>query len=164
LSDLLTEIYRSHRQGLFSVALAITGSRQQAEDAVHEAFCKLVDRKPLTGDAVPYVFKTVRNSAIDIHRREQRDRTLSESLFNGYIPRAKPTDPQSELLSAERDQILRQAIDNLSDNEKEAIVLKALAGLTFQQAGEVAGIPAKTIATRYRRALETLETRLRGDT
>jgi RNA polymerase sigma factor (sigma-70 family) len=85
-------------------------------------------------------------------------------LFNGYLPPAKSTDPQSELLSAERDQILRQAIDNLSDNEKEAIVLKALAGLTFQQAGEVAGIPAKTIATRYRRALETLATRLRGDT
>ena len=164
MSDLLTEIYRSHRQGLFSVALAITGSRQQAEDAVHEAFCKLVDRKPPTEDAVPYVFKTVRNAAIDIHRRERRDRKLSESLFNGYLPPAKPTDPQSELLSAERDQILRQAIDNLSDNEKEAIVLKALAGLTFQQAGEVAGIPAKTIATRYRRALETLETRLRGDT
>lgn len=164
MSDLLTEIYRSHRQGLFSVALTITGSRQQAEDAVHEAFCKLVDRKPPTGDSVPYVFKTVRNAAIDIHRRKQRDRKLSESLFNGYLPPAKSTDPQSELLSAERDQILRQAIDNLSDNEKEAIVLKALAGLTFQQAGEVAGIPAKTIATRYRRALETLATRLRGDT
>ena len=60
------------------------------------------------------VFKTVRNAAIDIHRREQRDRKLSESLFNGYLPPAKSTDPQSELLSAERDQILRQAIDNLS--------------------------------------------------
>ena len=164
MSDLLTEIYRGHRQGLFSVALAINGSRQQAEDAVHEAFCKLVDRKPPTGDAVPYVFKTVRNAAIDIHRGERRDRKLSESLFNGYLPPAQPTDPQSELLSAERDQILRQALDNLSENEREAIVLKALAGLTFEQAGEVAGISAKTIATRYRRALTTLETWLRGDT
>ena len=71
MSDLLTEIYRSHRQGLFSVALAITGSRQQAEDAVHEAFCKLVDRKPPTEDAVPYVFKTVRNAAIPTPRTQQ---------------------------------------------------------------------------------------------
>ena len=71
MSDLLTEIYRSHRQGLFSVALAITGSRQQAEDAVHEAFCKLVDRKPPTEDAVPYIFKTVRNAAIPTPRTQQ---------------------------------------------------------------------------------------------
>ena len=62
-----------------------------------------------------------------------------------------------------RDQILRQAIDNLPENEREAIVLKTLAELTFQQAGEVTGIPAKTIATRYRRALEKLESRLRGE-
>ncbi len=71
------------------------------------------------------------------------------------------TDPQIHMLIKERDQILRKAIENLPEDEREAIVFKALAGLTFQQAGEAAGVPAKTIATRYRRALQKLETRLR---
>jgi len=160
LSDLLKEIYGGHRQGLFSLALAITGSRQSAEDAVHDAFTKLIGRKPPVGDAISYVFKTVRHSAIDIHRREQRGQKLSESLFNGFIPSEESVDPAGEILNKERDLILRKAIDNLPEKEREAIVLKALAGLTFQQAGNVMGIPAKTIASRYRRGLERLENHL----
>ena len=162
MPELLRDVYHSHRQGLFSLALSITGSRQQAEDAVQEAFAKMAGRKPPEGDPVPYVFKAVRNAAIDMQRSRRRDQQLSASLFNGYIPPPQETDPQIHLLTKERDQILRKAIENLSEDEREAIVLKALAGLTFQQAGEAAGIPAKTIATRYRRALQKLETRLRG--
>jgi RNA polymerase sigma-70 factor (ECF subfamily) len=160
LSDLLKEIYGSHRQGLFSLALAITGSRQSAEDAIHEAFAKLIGRKPPIGDAIPYVFKTLRHAAIDIQRKEQRGQKLSESLFNGFIPSQESVDPADKVLNKERDLILRKAIDNLPEKEREAIVLKALAGLTFQQAGDVMGIPAKTIASRYRRGLERLENHL----
>ncbi len=162
MAQLLRDVYHSHRQGLFSLALSITGSRQQAEDAVQEAFAKMAGRKPLEGDPVPYVFKAVRHAAIDIQRARRRDQQLSASLFNGFSPPPKATDPQIQLLTKERDQILREAIENLPESEREAIVLKALAGLTFEQAGEAAGIPAKTIATRYRRALQKLETRLRG--
>ena len=83
-----------------------------------------------------------------------------ESLFNGFIPSEESVDPSGEILNKERDLILRKAIDNLPEKEREAIVLKALAGLTFQQAGNVMGIPAKTIASRYRRGLERLENHL----
>ncbi len=104
----------------------------------------------------------MRHAAIDIQRARRRDRQLSESLFNGYTPPTQETDPQIHLLSKERNQILREAIENLPKEQREAIVLKAFARLTFEQAGETAGVPAKTIATRYRRALQKLETRLRG--
>ena len=161
MPELLRVLYLNHRQGLFSLALSITGSRQQAEDAVHEAFAKMAGRKLPEGDPVPYVFKVVRNAAIDMQRSRRRDQQVSTSLFNGYSPQPKEMDPQFHLLTKERDQILRKAIENLREDEREAIVLKGLAGLTFEQAGEAAGIPAKTVATRYRRALQKLETCLR---
>lgn len=68
LPELLRVLYLNHRQGLFSLALSITGSRQQAEDAVHEAFAKMAGRKLPEGDPVPYVFKVVRNAAIDMQQ------------------------------------------------------------------------------------------------
>lgn len=162
MPELLRDVYCSHRQGLFSLALSITGSRQQAEDAVQEAFANMAGRAPPARDPVPYVFKAVRHAAIDIRRKQRRAQHLSVSLFNGYCPPAEQSDPQLHLLSKERDQILRIAINNLPEHEREAIVLRALAGLTFDQAGKTTGVPAKTIATQYRRALQKLETRLRG--
>ena len=37
----IERVYAEHRQGLFSLALAIVGVREDAEDAVHEAFARL---------------------------------------------------------------------------------------------------------------------------
>jgi RNA polymerase sigma factor (sigma-70 family) len=66
------------------------------------------------------------------------------------------------LLAKERDSLLRSAIDQLSETDREAVVLKLYAGLTFEQAGKIADESPKTIATRYRRALEKLEVQLKG--
>ena len=162
LLELLREVYGRHRQGLYSLALSMTGSHQQAEDAVQEAFLKMAARPLPEGDAVAYVYKVVRNAAIDSRRAGARERQFTESLLNGYGQPQGEKDPSAHALDQEREQIIRDAIEQLPEAEREAIVLKGLAELTFEQAGEVSGVPAKTIATRYRRALQKLETRLRG--
>lgn len=66
------------------------------------------------------------------------------------------------MLTAERDQILRIAVHDLDDADREVIVMKIFAGLTFDAVGEILYQSAKTVATRYRRALMKLEERLRG--
>lgn len=163
MNQSLETVYQKHRQGLFSLALSVTGSRQQAEDSIQDAFANLMRRRVPDGDIVPYVYISVRNAAIDLQRKTQRRSELSESLFNGYAPlTSKHDNPAADLLTKERDQMLRDAVQELPKDQREAVVLKALAGLTFDQAGEVLNISPKTLATRYRRALMKLETRLRG--
>jgi len=165
LNRKLQDVYRQHRQGMFSLALSITRSRVQAEDAVQNAFVNLVKQELPSGvDLVPYAFQAVRFASLDSLRRQKRERALEQSLFNGDIAVSKQDDsPLEDVLTAERDRILRQAVDGLPTGEREAIVLKAFAGLTFEQAGKAASVPAKTIATRYRRALEKLERKLGGE-
>lgn len=158
----LLAVYRTHRQGLFSLALSITHSRQLAEDAVQDAFTRMTKRSYPAEDLVAYVFRAVRNASIDLARVQQRDQRLHESLFNGRVAPDVPADPQLQVLNKERDQILRAAIDHLPEHEREAVVLKALAGLTYQQAEAITDVPAKTLASRYRRALIKLESKLRG--
>jgi RNA polymerase sigma factor (sigma-70 family) len=50
----------------------------------------------------------------------------------------------------------------LDEAEREVVVLKTFAGLTFAAIGEVLEQSEKTVATRYRRALLKLEEKLRG--
>ena len=165
MSQWLEDVYREHRQGLFTLSLAITQSRQQAEDAVHEAFVRLVESDVPAGNPVAYVYRAVRNSAIDSSRSNQRRQKLTNSIFNGYSSSSsnnRETCPRMSLLTRERDQILRQAIQELPDAQQVVVVLKTFSGLTFEQASEVLQVPAKTVATRYRRALMKLEERLKG--
>lgn len=118
---------------------------------------------PPAGDVVNYVFASVRNAARDVLRANRRASEVRETIFNGYQPpEQQSVNPADDLLTVERDQILRAAIDDLDDAEREVVVMKTFAGLTFDAIGEVLEQPAKTVATRYRRALMKLEERLRG--
>jgi len=74
------------------------------------------------------------------------------SMFNGHAP-----DPVTESERAERDCTLRKAVDGLPEEQREAIVLKVYAGLTFEQMAETVQAPLPTVAARYRRALEKLK-------
>ena len=161
----LESIYNQHRQGLFTLALSITGCQTTAEDAIHQVFLRLTDRQlGKKRDPVAYLFRSVRNSAIDLHRGNSHQKTLKETIFNGYVPPPSATvdDPHARMLTAERDQILREAIEELPDTNRQTVLLKTFSDLTFEQIGVVLDIPGKTAATRYRRALQTLQQKLKG--
>jgi RNA polymerase sigma-70 factor, ECF subfamily len=154
----LEQIYRDHRQGLFSLALAVTRSVDLAEDAVQDACARLwrSQRVP-EGDPVAYVFAAVRNSAIEQARRQRRSVGVPASLFDGGR-----FDPACNALEAERSRLVRSAIDALPLLQRQAVVLRLYAGLTFQQMADTLHESLPTVASRYRRALERIKTALQG--
>ena len=164
LRDRLEQIYSQQRQALFSLALSMTGCRQSAEDAVQAAFERLC-RMPAdpAGELVNYVFAAVRNSARDVARNSGRRSEIRESIFNAVrCQTAATVAPHDEVLAEERDQILRTAVDGLDDDDREVVILKIYAEMTFEAIGGVLDVPLKTVASRYRRALAKLEEKLRG--
>ncbi len=161
MKETLEQVYSDHRQGLYTLALAITRRPERAEDAVQDAFARLwTAGVRLTGDPVPYVFAAVRNAAVDQMRRQNgaARRLESVSIYNGL-----PTDPAARAVSAEQHRLVREALDELPDAEREAVVMKIYAGLTFDQIARALGQPLQTVASRYRRALERMGRRLKGN-
>jgi len=161
VKETLERIYWDHRQGLYTLALAITRRPERAEDAVQDAFARLwtASRRP-TGDPVPYVFAAVRNAAVDQVRRKNRAAAHLEpvSIFNGL-----PADPAAHAVSIEEHHLVREAVDALPQEQREAVVMKIYAGLTFDQIARALGEPLQTVAARYRRALARLGRRLKPD-
>jgi RNA polymerase sigma-70 factor (ECF subfamily) len=158
----LEGIYSRYRQALFTLALSRTGHREQAEDAVHEAFVRLC-RLGLgqSSDPVSYVFSAVRNAAIDQVRRMHiaggngGNGSLPESIFDFRCGRA-----EERAISAERAELIAGAMGCLSAEQREALVLRIFGGLSFAQIAQVVGAPLPTVASRYQRALERLRERL----
>ena len=156
MRKLLETLYRQHRQGLYTLALSITRRAPAAEDAVQEAFTRLCRRTvPPEGDAVAYVFAAVRNAALDQVRRGPREQSAEESIFD-TLAAAAGGSPDEAAMAAERDRVLRRAIDGLPEEQREVVVMRLFGALTFEQVAQVFGEPLSTVASRYRRALEQL--------
>jgi RNA polymerase sigma-70 factor (ECF subfamily) len=144
----LRSFYAGQRQQLYTYAVSITHSRESAEDAIHDAFERLLQRASLPRDPRPYIFRSVRNAAIDGFRRS-RER-----------PGPILADVGADLLSAgpgsHLAQDLEEALQGVSPDEREAIVLKIYGSLSFREISEVRGVPLQTVASWYRRGLERI--------
>ena len=155
LNGSLERIYLEYRQQLFTCALAITRCPARAEDAIQEAFHRLfrLERKPRRLKA--YVFRTVRNAAIDQVRRQPPPAVeLDEFIFDpGPGPREAATENEFKRRVA-------KALVTLSADERETIVQHVYGGLTFREIARIRQAPLGTIVSRYHRGLRKLRTKL----
>jgi RNA polymerase sigma-70 factor (ECF subfamily) len=146
------ELYDAYADRLHHYLLVRLGSRDDADDALQETFLRLSRKgkklaKVDSFDA--YVFRVARNEALRLAagraRRDRAHRALGgEELFC-----ARPDDARGRQTA----ELVAAALGRLSAELREVVELKTYAGLTFQQIGQVTGLPQGTVATRYRSAL-----------
>lgn len=147
------ELYIEYRELMYAVANNILHNHFDAEDAVHQAFLKIIDHieeieTPICPKTKSYVVTIVENKAIDTYRKKQRhpfveydDDTLGiEIKYDGY-------------------NILGKCLSELPGKYREVLLLKYLHGYTFKETANILGITednAKKIALRAKEKLATL--------
>lgn len=150
--DILRRQYELLRQELFTYALALTQSRESAEDVIQNVFRNVLAKSRLPRDLRPYLFRAVRNAAMDEHRARARAAGIGSFLgLDGGRGNGHDPAPAHELES-----LLAQ----LNEQERECIVLKIYNGLTFAEISGVCGVSINTAASWYRRGIEKLRTAL----
>lgn len=151
----LEKMYRDCRKELFIWALAITRCPHRAEDAIQEAFYRLFRMEAKPRRLKAYVFRAVRNAAINqLHRNPQPADELTEFIFD---PSPGPRD------NAANNEFRRRVADGLlglSEDERETIILHIYAGLTFRKIACVLEAPFGSVASWYRRGLSKIRERL----
>jgi len=153
--DELELIYDKFRQQMFICALAITGCQDVAEDAIHKAFCQLLQLKHSPQNLKAYIFKCVRNAAIDLIRQNARMHTFSDD----YI--FEPTDSPREVAEKkEFQQRVGKALLTLSEDERETIVQHLFTDLTFREIAEMRNLPIGTVTSWYHRGLANLREKM----
>jgi RNA polymerase sigma-70 factor (ECF subfamily) len=140
-------LYREHGPALLLFALAITGERSRAQDAVHHVFLRLLEKGDLrrAADKKAYLFGCVGNAILNERKREHRQRPLDDSAW--FVP------PDQDH-AGERN--LRRAIAALPDDQRQVVVLHVWGELTFSQIGDLLEVSSNTAASRYRYALSKL--------
>lgn len=154
VTETLRAFYVEHRQQLYTYAVSITRQREAAEDAIHHVFQQLLRRGELAADLRPYVFRCVRNAALDGLRRAK---VRADSIF---IEESTPDPTAAETPVPFLARELDEKLHSLSSDERETIVLKIYDNFTFQEIADLRDVPLPTVASWYRRGLEKLKTLL----
>lgn len=159
MTSWIETVYREERRGLFLLALSVTCSHQQAEDAVHEAILRVCrQRRPPAGDRVAYVYRAVRNAAIDERRRAG---IREASLFDeANHQAAAAADASAAVAAAESRRLVQAAVESLPDDLREVVVLRLANDLSFRQMADALHEPTMTVSDRFRRALNALRSSL----
>ena len=126
----------------------------EPEDVVQEAFVKLVRQSRPPEDTVAWLYRVVRNGAIDaskMARRRQRRESAVARSERWFV------EPEVDGLDAE---IAVAALERLVPEEREVIVARHWGGLSFEQIGEVVGCSASTAFRRYTAGVEELRKQL----
>ncbi len=124
------------------------------EDVVQEAFLKLFALAIEPRDTVAWLYRVVRNGAIDAGRTA-RSRQQRESAV------ARPDRWFKELAVDGMDaEEAVNALQRLSEEQREIIVARLWGGLNFEQIAEIAGCSASTAFRRISAGIESLRKEL----
>ncbi len=152
--DALASLFDLTAQRLVRLAMAVTTTQQDAEDALQAAFARVAAKPRLLADADmpwPYLIRTVRNEALRIVQKRRPDR-LRDYDRAGTQPTADEVFQKEE--TAER---VRRILRGLPATQYEVVILKHWENLTFAEIAESLGKSQNTVASRYRYAMEKLQ-------
>lgn len=127
----------------------------EPEDVVQEAFIKLVRQRQPPNDPVAWLYRVVRNGAIDAGKTARRRVRRESSVAR---PERWFVEHEIEGLDA---QTAVTALEQLDPEHREVIVAKHWGGLSYEQIAEVVGCSASTAFRRYTAGVEQLRKQLR---
>ncbi len=165
------ELYDACAARVGHYLLVCLGSREDADDVLQETFLRLARNRSKLAKVVDleaYMITIARNEAArrrvgDARRREKLRKASRRSVMS-----TSPLGGQDLFCCRSEDAEAREiaetvvaALSGLSLDLREIVELKTYAGLTFQQIGQVTGLPQGTVATRYRSALAKMQSWIR---
>ncbi|QEH38403.1 ECF RNA polymerase sigma factor SigE [Aquisphaera giovannonii] len=132
----------------------LLGDHHAAEDALQEAWLDVTRSISRLGDAgafAAWVYRIARDRASRRLRRKGR----VVATIDGEGPACEPSD-DDPLLSAERAEAIHAALDRLSPEHREALVLRFLEGMSYEDMSRVVGRPTGTVRSRLHYARRAL--------
>ncbi len=141
------DIFLTHRQALVAFAAGILKSDLWAEDVVQDAYVRLSNRcaeseffRPEIKDVVSYIFRVVRNLSLDRLRQLRSERNGTKTLEFVVVPSALPRSPEDDILLAQMQEPLREALAELSERSRLALEMRYLQDRSLREIAVALGI------------------------
>ena len=156
---------------IYRLARRMTNSAADAEDVMQNTLLKVLRKAgSFRGDSDPmgWIYRITMNEAREIHRKLKRRPTVSlDALPLDFDETAHATGvtdfsrrPERWAMATEIEERVQEAIQELPDGYREAVVLYDIEGLTYQEAADLMELTLGGFKTRLHRARLHLRRRL----
>lgn len=155
-------------QRIWRICWHYTGEREAASDCGQEAMVRIWrGLGGWRGDCAfeSWVYRVAASCCLDHLRRKKRDRSESvdDLRERGFDPADPAPGTEARALAEEERQQLREAIAALPEEQREALVLTQLEGVSYAEAAETLQVSEGTVKSRVNRARARLCRMLRGE-
>ncbi len=142
---------------IWRVCWHYTGQRETASDCAQEAMIKIWrSLDSYRGDCAfeSWVYRIAANCSMDAMRKKKRDRSESiEPLKEaGFDPADPEPGTEEKVIAAERKRQLRECITRLPEDQRDALVMTQLEGMSYEDAARRLDVSEGTIKSRVNRA------------
>jgi len=140
---------------VFNYLLRLTGNPDDSLDLSQDVFLKAYQNIRRLDDAArfgPWLFRIAHNEAYSLFRKRRPESDFEDAEL---IEREPARSAAPDLTIA-----VGAALDRLTPEQREAVVLKVYEGFKFDEIAEILGTPVSTIKSRLYTALDLLKTEL----
>ncbi|HSP32724.1 MAG TPA: RNA polymerase sigma factor [Thermoanaerobaculia bacterium] len=160
-----SEIYDRYSARMYNFAFRFLKNAEAAEDATQEVFVKMLKHaNQFQGDAKlsTWLFSIAANWCRDWLRKADNKAKESEDVLL-TLPAPGEISPERRLEQRENELRIQRALQALTPEQREAILLSRYQGLSYAEIAQIAGCSEGAVKTRVFRAMETLKKALTGE-
>jgi len=150
-------VVNSYGKRIYNLGYRYTSRREEAEDLTQEILVRVYQNlksyRAESGSLQNWILRVARNLIIDHYRQVRRYPQAggSEELETMNIHDDKVPNPQRAFEQVEASRFLRDGLQSLSPELKEAIILRDLEGLAYNEMAELLSVPEGTVKSRINR-------------
>lgn len=173
--DAFGELVSRYQARLYNAVYRLVDHPEDAADVTQDAFLNAYQSlHTFKGDAEFYtwLYRIAFNSAVTLKRKKRATASLEGVGTDGPLDPDDPSEyvqPGADLIRDENEQLLRTALNRLSHEHREVLILKEIEGLRYEEIAAILGVPIGTVRSRLHRArlelrelLQAYEDRLEG--
>ena len=149
-------LIRQNQGRVFSIALSYTGDPEEARDLAQDIFVRVYRRLDSCREAerfIPWLIRIARNASVDhLRRRNARPPARDIPVEDAFFLVSNDPGPAEDLEKKSRRDLVVKAMQNITEINREVIVLKEMQGLALEEIAGMLGVPVGTIKSRSSRA------------
>ncbi len=152
----LSQLYRQTRTSVYSFALSILKNSMDAEDVLQDCYIHIYhaagsyksQNKPMA-----WILTITKNLSLKCLREQKRTISLWEADRNSLLAASDSMDAESKV-------VLEGCMKLLTDQQRQIVVLHAVAGLKHRQIADLLGLKLSTVLSKYHRAIQKMKASL----
>lgn len=159
--DAFNTLMSRHQNRIFTTIFFIVKEREMAEDLFQETMIKIIrliqaDKYDEKGKFISWAVRIARNLAIDHYRKERRGPDIQHEndqydIFNQVSQHEESIE--DKIIQEEGAQYVRDLIKQIPEKQREVLIMRHYANMSFKEIADVQGVNINTALGRMRYAL-----------